>query len=226
MEQITNQRRKMPTQKQRKVGGRPPTMLAGEVDTRILKAATNLFLLRGFDATSCDQVAVDAGAGKASIYARYANKDALFKAVVNQNLSRIFSEHDAISLDKPLRERLIAVVISISEDVLKSDFISLLRVIISEAPRFSNLAKNAQILIWNTSAKRITEVITVHSAHDAHANARAMPVATLIIDVFLAPHLMRALLGEDRALPKTSFLQHVEDTIEMVFATRRLDEWI
>jgi AefR-like transcriptional repressor, C-terminal domain len=124
-----------------------------------------------------------------------------------------------------LRERLIDVVLNISDDFLRPDFISLLRVIISEAPRFSNLAANAQSAIWNTAAKRIVEVITVHAGHDTHANIRAMPAATLIIDVFLVPHLMRALLGDDRTVPRASYLQTVEDTIEIVFATRRLETW-
>ena len=37
--------------------GRPPSGRAGEVDARILDAASTLFLARGFEGTSCDQVA-------------------------------------------------------------------------------------------------------------------------------------------------------------------------
>ena len=46
-------------------GGRPPAGSAGDVEARLLAAATRLFLERGYDGTSCDQVALDARAGKA-----------------------------------------------------------------------------------------------------------------------------------------------------------------
>jgi len=44
---------------------------------------------QGFAATSCDQIAARAGAGKASLYARYPNKEALFETVVRRCAERI-----------------------------------------------------------------------------------------------------------------------------------------
>src|ERR1700757_4082376 len=63
--------------------GRPPQKLAGEVDARILDAARRLFLERGLEGTSVDEIATLARAGKPTIYARFPNKESLFTAVVS-----------------------------------------------------------------------------------------------------------------------------------------------
>src|ERR1700750_3398680 len=70
--------------------GRPPKELAGEVDTRILDAARKMFLERGFEGASIDEIAEVARSGKATIYARFRDKRALFTEVVTRDiLSRI-----------------------------------------------------------------------------------------------------------------------------------------
>src|SRR5260370_8726639 len=70
--------------------GRPPKELAGEVDTRILDAARKVFLERGFEGASIDEIVEVARSGKPTIYARFHGKRALFTAVLTRAvLSRI-----------------------------------------------------------------------------------------------------------------------------------------
>jgi AcrR family transcriptional regulator len=64
--------------------------LAGEVDARILDAARKIFLERGFEGASIDEIAEVARSGKPTIYARFRDKRALFTEVVTRDiLSRI-----------------------------------------------------------------------------------------------------------------------------------------
>ena len=58
--------------------GRPPKELEGEVDERILDAARKVFLRRGFEGASIDEIAEVARSGKPTIYARFRDKRALF----------------------------------------------------------------------------------------------------------------------------------------------------
>ena len=51
-----------------------PRELAGEVDERILEAARKVFLERGFEGASVEEIAEAARSGKPTIYARYPNK--------------------------------------------------------------------------------------------------------------------------------------------------------
>ena len=54
--------------------GRPPKELAGQVNARILDAACKVFLERGFEGASIDEIAEVARSGKPTIYARFRDK--------------------------------------------------------------------------------------------------------------------------------------------------------
>src|SRR5271155_1948356 len=68
--------------------GRPPRDLAGEVEERILDAAAKVFLERGFEDASVDEIADVARAGKPTIYARFPGKEALFAAVISRTCAK------------------------------------------------------------------------------------------------------------------------------------------
>jgi AcrR family transcriptional regulator len=78
--------------------GRPPKEDAAETSGRIVDTAARLFAAQGFAATSVEQVASACGAGKDTIYRRFASKVALFEAVVERmrtrTLERLESEID------------------------------------------------------------------------------------------------------------------------------------
>lgn len=59
--------------------GRPPSAAKGEA---ILAAATDAFLRDGFRGATVDAVAAAAGVSKQTVYSRFADKEALFLAVV------------------------------------------------------------------------------------------------------------------------------------------------
>jgi len=55
-----------------------------EADGRILAAASALILLRGFDSMTVDEVASNAGVGKATVYRRWSRKEDLAVAAMEQ----------------------------------------------------------------------------------------------------------------------------------------------
>ena len=59
--------------------GRPKDM---EKRAAVLEAAKNLFVSRGFEGTSMDAVAAEAGVSKLTVYSHFGDKDTLFKAAV------------------------------------------------------------------------------------------------------------------------------------------------
>src|ERR1700745_3287492 len=62
--------------------GRPPQDLAGGVNARVLEAAQRVFLKKGYQGASLDEIAEVAPASKPTIYAHFPGKEALFEAVV------------------------------------------------------------------------------------------------------------------------------------------------
>ena len=201
-------------------GGRPAAG-QGDVETRLLAAATRLFLERGYDGTSCDQVALDAGAGKASIYARYANKAALFAAVIDRMLARSFAQ-DKVAAETPLDERLAAVGMRVLADALYPDALALLRLLVAELPRLADATVRADQLFWQTGVRRVAHAIALR---DPEAAARAVGPAEQFIDLVLSPALMRALLGEPTAPLMTAARPRIDAAIATLRANGALAGW-
>ena len=123
--------------------GRPPKERAGEVEERILDAARKVFLERGFEGASIEEIAEAARSGKPTIYARFPGKEALFTAVVMQSVAANVERLKAYTpTGATIEQRLESVAVTVLEWILLSDSIGLMRVAIAEAPRFPDLARS------------------------------------------------------------------------------------
>src|ERR1700722_9315297 len=108
--------------------GRPPKELEGEVGERVLNAARKVFLDRGFEGASVDEIAMAARSGKPTIYARVGDKRALFTAVVMRDVvSRIAEFKSDVPASGTIEERLTRVAIAMMKWTLESERMALLR---------------------------------------------------------------------------------------------------
>jgi AcrR family transcriptional regulator len=206
-------------------GGRPSAEQAGEVDRRILEAATRLFLQLGFDATSCDQVAVQAGAGKASIYARYANKEELFTAVVRHNVASMLTPSKDLPAGLTLRERLHTVASGILAHALQPRVVALMRVVITTANRLPELARLTDGIGRDRGIQLVAEAIGGQSAGATEAIERALPVAAKFIDLVFVPNQMRALLGDDLDELAAKAPHGIDEAIDLLSRGGWLNGW-
>jgi TetR/AcrR family transcriptional repressor of mexJK operon len=76
----------------------------------ILDAAKRIFTAQGFEATSMDQIAADAGVSKLTVYSHFGDKEALFAAAVEAHCTSqlppsLFDPQPGL----PLRERLLGI---------------------------------------------------------------------------------------------------------------------
>ncbi|MGJ4889945.1 TetR/AcrR family transcriptional regulator [Bradyrhizobium sp. HKCCYLRH3099] len=180
--------------------GRPPKALAGNIEERILDAAREVFLERGFDGTSIDEIAERAPASKPTIYARYAGKPALFAAIVERSIEEVMNLGPSYTPPPgTVQEKLVGLAIAIVDRVLKQS-LGLLRVTIGEAYRFPDLSCQ----FHEVSRKRATqpvavllaETIGVSAAPARRGASKASEAsAEIFIDLIVLPLLMRALMG-------------------------------
>ena len=203
--------------------GRPLAANAGEVDLRLLDAATQLFLSRGFEATSCDQIATLAGAGKGSLYARYANKEELFTAVVRRSVEAGLRTSNDSLRQLPLMERLRIVGLDLLRHSLQPDAVAMMRMVIATATRFPELAQLANRIGWEGGVERIAEVISVRAQPDSFP--RAKPAAAWFISLTFAPQQMRALFGESSHTLQVAARVRVDEAIKMLAQSGWLDGW-
>jgi AcrR family transcriptional regulator len=208
--------------------GRPPKELAGEVEERILAAARKVFLERGFEGASIDEIAEAARSGKPTIYGRFANKRALFIAVVMQsvaaNVAR-FEEHSPTGAT--FEERLESVAVPILQWVLVSDSVRLMRVAIAEAGRFPDLAIRVHLMARERGAQAIARLLAEAAQSDelgrlpAFAPERLTTTTRFFQDLVFLPLLMRALFGEKLKLLRAEIGPHVARGIAFFLAACR-----
>jgi AcrR family transcriptional regulator len=207
-------------------GGRPSAAQVGDVDRRILDAAERLFLVQGYDATNCEQVVAEAGAGKASLYARYANKQELFAAVVERSVASLLTENlEAVPTDRGVAERLRIAGKLILEHALQEQVVALMRVVISAGYHLPQLAGSANAIGRARGLEIAAAAIAGEQAALPEAMARALPAAAKFIDLAFVPLQMRAVLGDDLNSLRAAAPKAVEEAVQLLLAGGLLDGW-
>lgn len=109
---------------------------------QILLAARKVFMRDGYGAASMDAIAREAAVSKATLYAHFSGKEALFAAVIHercQHLTRSLSpaELEPLALAEALR-RVGRLFLDL---ILSPEAVALYRVVVAEAPRFKDLGR-------------------------------------------------------------------------------------
>jgi AcrR family transcriptional regulator len=111
----------------------------------ILEVATDLFLRRGFLATSMDEVAALAGVSKQTVYKQFASKEALFLGIA-QSMTGAASDRVQVEMPDPGDAQGVAAALSEHADrlmtiALAPRLLQLRRMVIGEATRFPDLGR-------------------------------------------------------------------------------------
>lgn len=111
----------------------------------IMLAAAQLFLERGYDGTSMDNIASQAGVSKPTVYNHFPDKEQLFVAIVLDTLDRIGdpirAELAELARTENLAQDLEALARRYLATVLSSEVLRLRRLVIGEAGRQPQLAE-------------------------------------------------------------------------------------
>jgi AcrR family transcriptional regulator len=105
-------------------------------DARIISAAAELMLARGFDQTTVDDVAARAGVGKATVYRRWPSKEDLAVSAMASLYDTEFPEPDTGSIESDLAESYRAVLAFVNSP----EGAAFLRMSIVESVRDSRIA--------------------------------------------------------------------------------------
>jgi AcrR family transcriptional regulator len=108
----------------------------------VLAGARGVFLAHGFSAATTDMIQTASGVSKATVYARYPTKEALFTAVVEAECARLLAAVRATAIrSRKLRGVLQTLALAYLELVLSADVLALFRAVVGEAPRFPALSR-------------------------------------------------------------------------------------
>ncbi|WP_284948196.1 TetR/AcrR family transcriptional regulator [Acidisoma cladoniae] len=198
--------------------GRPPNTETGEVEARILDAATALFMEQGYEGVSFEQISSMAHAGKATIYARYVNKEALFRAVIRRSIDKRLALAETAVGTIESGDRLTQTTLFLLDRMLTAEAVSLTRVVIGEAPRFPSLAR----LVDEFGRQRAVEIIyrVLAAEHQSgvisDANVDRLPdkeTASRFLEQLYPPLILRALIGENIDTIRSEIPRRVLNTV-------------
>jgi AcrR family transcriptional regulator len=113
----------------------------------VLAGARSVFLAHGFSAATTDMIQRAAGVSKATVYARYPTKEALFNAVIEAECGRLLGVVRATEIRSTrLRDVLTALGQAYLQLVLAPEVLALYRAVVGEAPRFPDLARQFYLI--------------------------------------------------------------------------------
>ncbi|MBV8456343.1 MAG: TetR/AcrR family transcriptional regulator [Acetobacteraceae bacterium] len=203
--------------------GRPPRELAALIENRILDAAAKVFLERGFEAASMDEIADVARAGKPTIYARFPGKEALFGAVMAHRLRQKLEE-SVVASGSTLEERLATIATALLHKVLDPEWVALLRWTIAEARRFPDLARSVNRMARERGTEAIAGILAELAGSDpslplpAFAADKINATTQRFVHLVVLPMLIRALFGEDLAVLHAEIGPHVSQAVSFFLA--------
>lgn len=106
----------------------------------IREAAATLFLARGYQGTSMDEIAAAAQVSKQTIYTHFASKQELFEDLVLGNADRVEGFIATLDVGADVEQGLTRLARDYVKFVSQPDVIRLRRLVIAEASRFPEVA--------------------------------------------------------------------------------------
>ena len=138
--------------------GRPPKDLAGDVKARILDAAQRVFLKRGYQSASLDEIAETAPASKPTIYAHFPGKEALFEAVVARVIEGLTDFEGFAPKGRSVQDKLASLGTEVVERFI-DETIGITRATIAEADRFPALSRQVHEHGRDRAAAAVSHVL-------------------------------------------------------------------
>jgi AcrR family transcriptional regulator len=116
------------------------------VEARLISIAREAFFKDGYGATTMDKVAATYGGSKTTLYSRFPTKEALFRAIVQDQIQSWDTGANAtpIEIGDSLEDSLRSYGDVWLRAGISSDYVNMSRLLFSESGRFPELAESAR----------------------------------------------------------------------------------
>jgi TetR/AcrR family transcriptional regulator, mexJK operon transcriptional repressor len=178
-------------------GGRPTREEAERRHRSLLATAFRLFLAKGWDGVSIEEISRQSGVAKGFIYARYADKDALFMEAIERLMADVMGTlHLPEPLPQDVEEGLFALGRRMLDVALQPEALAFFRQFIAEAGRLSELAR--LFVERNRVIELIVEVLRVYADRGAiRLNDPRLMAEHFAILVVGIPRMLALLVGRE-----------------------------
>jgi len=183
---------------------------------QILTAARQVFVEQGYGSASMDVIARTAGVSKATLYAHFTGKDALFAAMVGTECRRLSAGLDAPSFDEgDVRATLRQVATRFIEMLMSGRALAIYRIVVAESPRFPELGR----IFFETGPDRLlgrfADFLQRADERGTLSVAEPRRAAGQFIGMVRGEVYLRRLLGIEPAAAEGEIERHIESCVDL-----------
>lgn len=128
----------------RKPGGRPTAAQAIAIRSKIVAAAAAVLARNGYQNSSLEAIAMEAGVAKRTIYSRFDSKEQLFMAVVVDESRKIAHAFNALPASRGAAEQLEHLGLYLLKSLLSDCMIAIVRLVAAECLRLPATSRIAE----------------------------------------------------------------------------------
>ena len=194
--------------------GRLSAEATAEMERRLLDAAEAVFIEQGYAPATVDAIAKSAGATRKTIYARYANKEEIFAAVIDHARPARPIAGDPLRADRleprALLLKLAHELIAIAETPRAA---GLSRLIYTEAHQSPELMRLSADLYTRALSDVRAALEALHAAGHLPSMPDVVTAANLFMEMTVSTPRSRAILGSP--LPRKQLAQQTEAAVDL-----------
>jgi len=184
----------------------------------IKRAALKLFLKSGYEGTSVDDIAAEAGVAKQTVYSHFRDKETLFRTLVG-DLANGLESPSLSSADRDrltVRQYLTQIAATYFGQLDSREYYSFLRLIVAESLKFPGLS---ELYVYKV-VELNNQILTTFLAANRELEYKDPAATAKIFRGALASHAMiqNVLMPERPARPEERAV-FIETLIEMVIAS-------
>lgn len=196
-------------------GEQPQTRRGQERRLALLLSANDLFLERGYEAVSLDDIVNHAGGSKTSIYKYFGNKEGLFTAICDYRRELFFTDICACynTNDDHLYDYLVQTLINFYLHLKKPENVAFIRLIIEQTQKNSDLA----LYIYEKGAQFI-QIAIAKALEQSHLQGKLncpSPLSSAMMYFgILRDYEWRVIMGLEIDQPEHEVIKHIEYCVE------------
>lgn len=164
----------------------------------LVGAATELFLDKGYEAVSLDEIISRAGGSRRNIYESFGGKEGLFRASILKLCEDIVRPiADTVVEGEDLRDNLLRLGHLFSRLSLNEQAIELHRLMVAEGRRFPDLAQAIYQAGRSQGVKAVTPLIEHHRCNVSRCSVDlpSLDLAEMFVSIVIDPLELHALIG-------------------------------
>jgi len=180
----------------------------------IIKGATAMFLMHGFNSVSMDKIARSAPVSKATLYKYFSSKSDLLAAVISELCTVLLQTIDDLSVESDsVEDNLNKIAIGFVDLIFTEEALAIYRLVISECHAFPELGQ----LVYNSGPQAALELLERYLEKINRYEQISIPDTDFAADAFFSMlkgdlHF-QCLLGTKVAPSKLQKMEHINKVV-------------